>query len=481
MSLGRAVAHNTAIQLTSKVLSTILGLVAFALMAHYLGSDGFGAYGTVTAYLQLFSILADTGLSIMVIQLLGEKLFEPSRLLSSALGLRLILSAISLLLAPVISHLLPYSSLVLTGIAIMTVSFACGAVNQLFTGIYQAKLKMFLPAIFDLIGRISLIGGVLLIMFWHQGLLAMLVVITLTNVLQTTLLIIFSPLQPTPWLSWDKKIIKTILHRTWPIGLSIAFNLVYFKADTLVLSLTRSLSEVGIYSAPYRVLEVLTSVPMMIMGLVLAHLASSWAERKMGDFTRYIQKTLLLLLIVILPIIILTQWWASPIMTLVGGREFIASGPVLQILILATGFIFIGTLFGHLVNVIHRQRQMIWLYAIGAILALAGYILLIPTYSYWAAAWVTVGVEAFIAISAITMVLKVTKIKLSWVPIMNIIISTSIVGLIMILLVPINLYLATIIAGIAYLGLLIWLKVVSWDELKTYLHKAPPVTIAPNG
>ena len=89
------------------------------------------------------------------------------------------------------------------------------------------------------------------------------------------------------------------------------------------------------------------------------------------------QKSFDLMVIIALPLIIGTQFTAKRIMILVAGQEFADSGPVLQILILAAGFIFLGCMFAHGVIAINKQKKIIGAYIFTAITAIIGYLIFI--------------------------------------------------------------------------------------------------------
>ncbi|MDP3770810.1 MAG: polysaccharide biosynthesis C-terminal domain-containing protein, partial [bacterium] len=90
----------------------------------------------------------------------------------------------------------------------------------------------------------------------------------------------------------------------------------------------------------------------------------------------------------------------TPIMTLVAGQQFAVSGPVLGVLAVALVGIFLGQPFGYAVVAVGEQRRMLWGYATVAVVTLVGYLIAIPVWSYWGAAWLTVASE--IAIATIT-------------------------------------------------------------------------------
>ena len=59
MSTARAIAQNTAIQISGKAVSTLLGLAAIAMMTRYLGVEKFGWYITAIGFLQFVGIFSD--------------------------------------------------------------------------------------------------------------------------------------------------------------------------------------------------------------------------------------------------------------------------------------------------------------------------------------------------------------------------------------------------------------------------------------
>ena len=91
---------------------------------------------------------------------------------------------------------------------------------------------------------------------------------------------------------------------------------------------------------------------------------------------------------------LLGVWLVSkPLMIILAGSEFAASGPILNILILATAAIYFGTMFSYLVVAIGAQKSMVKYFLLVAVFGLAGYFIFIPKFGYWAAAWMTVVVE----------------------------------------------------------------------------------------
>ncbi len=400
MSLARKIAHHTLIQGVSKILSTTLGVVAIALVARYLGPEGYGSFTIITAFLQFFGIIGDLGLSVITIQLLAEKGKEGQHYFNNLVTLRVITSAVLLSCAPLAAMFFPYSPEVKTGIVLMASSFFFSSLIQLFTTPFQARVAMQLPALADVSARAILIGSIWIAIAGNFGLFGIIIAVTLSNVVQCLFLFFVIRHKSPFYLAFDGVIWREILNKTWPIALSLCFNLVYLKADTIILSLTAPEVAVGWYGAAYRVFEVLITFPMMVMGLTLSSFASAWASHNKESFTLYYQKVFDAMSIIAIPLVVGTFILSRPIMLLVAGPSFANSGDILKILILACGLVFFGTLYGHLINVVNAQRKMIIGYAIGAVFGLSGYLVAIPRFSYWGGAWMTVAVEALVALIA---------------------------------------------------------------------------------
>jgi len=248
----------------------------------------------------------------------------------------------------------------------------------------------------------------------------------------------------------DLLIWKRILKKTWPIALSVIFTTIYFKGDAVILSLVRPYGDVGIYGASYKILEVLITLPILFMGLVLPHLAKSYAENNKEKFNKAIQKSWDALSLFTLPLVIGTLVLAEPIILLIAGKGYEPSIQVLRILIVAAGIIFLGSLFTHTIVAINKQKSMIKYYAIAAVLAVVLYIIYIPTYTYYAAAIVTVIAELLIATAALIKVYKTTHFKLSFLIFNKTLFASAIMGLILYLLSGLHILILVPVGVIVY-------------------------------
>jgi O-antigen/teichoic acid export membrane protein len=394
----RKIFYNTGINFVAKIIATALGLAAVVLMTHYLGGLGFGQYTIIIAYLQFFGLIADMGLTLVSAQLLAKYEDNEEKVIANLFSFRLVTAGILLGLAPLIVMFMPYAWPVKLGVFIATISFLFIALNQVLIGFYQKRLLMAKASIAEIGGRIVLVAFVLIAVLLQWGLQGIVIATTLASITQFFINYVLSLPYVKIRFAVDTKIWRDIVYLCWPIAITITFNIIYLKADTLILSLLQSETVVGLYGAAYRVIDILVTMPFILAGLALPQLTSALKNKNDVEFKNIIQHSFDVMVIIALPLAVGTQFVAAPLMRLVAGPEFFASGIILQLLIFAAAAIYLGVIFAHVIIALEKQKQTIWAYVLVAVTALTGYLIFIPRYSYFGAAAVTIYSEIAIAL-----------------------------------------------------------------------------------
>lgn len=414
-SVTQKVATNAGVQYFARILSGLLGFATVAVMARTLGREGFGAYATATAFIQIFAVLIDFGLTTATLQTTSAAGADRTRLLGNALGLRLVSATSFLILAPVVALAFPYDPGIRLAILILVPTQIASALVAVVTTLFQRTLTMRRAAVAEVVGRGVQLAGVYAVVAGNRGLLWFVAAIALGNVVHFVIAWrgarSIEPLR----FGFDRAVWRTLIAASWPIGISIAFNVIYLRADTVILSLTRSQAEVGLYGAAYRVIDVLTAIPFLFMGLVLPLMTSAWTGNDRERLSRVTGKAFDFLSIVALPIFAGGAVLARPIMRLVGGIDFEPAGPLLAVLLGGLVAIMLGTVAGHGVVAANLQKKMIKWYAADALASLILYATLIPRFGPAAAAGVTVFSEIFAAAASTILFFRATgaRIRLS--------------------------------------------------------------------
>lgn len=414
MSLTARIARNTFVHVIGKAISVLFGVASVSLLTRYLGQEGFGSYTTVVSFVQFFGTLADLGLYIVSIKRISEAHVDLDRVMSNVVTLRIVSALVFVFAAPLAVLFFPYPPLVKIGVALVSTMNLFLALNQVLIGLYQRSLEVARAAFAEVLGKVALLALVVVAVLQRQSLM----VIFLSLVVATAVQCLFS-------FVWARKFARIrllidwpfwegLLRESWPVALSVALNLIYFRADTIILSVFHPPATVGLYGASYKVLEVLVAFPALLAGLIMPIITLRRIEGDERGFQSSLQKGLDALTTLAFPIVAGVFLLAHPIMTLVAGEEFVASGSILRVLIFAVGSIFLGTMFSNTVVALSRQRQMMKFYLGVAIFSILGYLLFIPRYSVWGAAGMTVATEMAIMVSSIVVVLRATRLRLSF-------------------------------------------------------------------
>ncbi|OGF21795.1 hypothetical protein A2Y83_02365 [Candidatus Falkowbacteria bacterium RBG_13_39_14] len=455
MSLSHKIAKNSIIQIIGRALNTIIAFATIALVMRYLGPSDFGQYTIIVAYVSFFGILADFGIYMATLQMISEPNADTKEIFSNAFTLRIIFTFFFLLLSAFACLWFPYGTIVKKGIFVLIWACFFISLSQLLHGIFQKELEMTKAEIAAVIGKILSLLLIIPAIYLKFNLLWILAFLAVGDFAHFLLKFIFARKYIKINFSFDKEIWKSLFAKSWPIGLSIIFNLIYLRGDTLILSLFAISSEVGFYGASYKVLDVMTTVPIILAGLMMPLFTAAYAKKDFTLLKKYLQYSFDACSILAIPIIFGTQFISYPIMVLAGGNDFYPAGKILKILIIAVSMIFFGTLFSHFVVAINKQKTMLFGYLATAILSLVGYFTLIPRFSSTGAAAVTLFSEALMAAISFMIIHKSTGITLSLNKFLKALIAGLMMSLILYFIRGANM-LILIFAGAAVYGITLY-------------------------
>lgn len=469
-TLLQKIAYNTVISSASRIIGTVLSIVIVGLSTRYLSDTGFGQYVTILAYLYFFSVLPDLGLYSIVVRDISKEGANESKIASVALTIRMYAGIISFLLANILVWFLPYDDTIKQNMPLASLGFWTLSNTQVLIGIFQKYLKMELVALADLLGRVMQLVFIFLIIKYDLG-FSGIVVAFVAGGSATFLFTLLSARKFTKvrldheLLSWKK-----MLKESYPLAVSAILVMIYFKADTIMLSLMKPLEDVGVYGVAYKIMENLIFFPSMFTGLLIPQLAKSYRidnER----FFRITQRSFNFLMLFSLLIISGTLIMSPKIIALIAGKGFEGASLSLDILVFALFFIFLGALFSNLIIVIGKQKSLVKIYAIGAVVNVVANLILIPKYSYIAASFTTVLTEIMVTCAMIYVFYKATNFFPSLDVVAKGILAAILMGGILYNFSYLNVFYLLILSTLLYFGILILIKGISRKELLEIINR----------
>lgn len=401
MHTSGKILSNTLIQVIGKLVSTVIGVLVLALQTRFLGAIGYGQFAQALFYVQLAGIVADFGLYMVLAKELNRPGADTEKIVGNVMGLRLVAGGLVLLVASVLAFGIYTDPMIRFGIPVLAIAILSTVTINTLLPIYQQHLSITRFTLAEIFGRVVLLVGTWLVAAFATDARWIFVPFTLANVVNLT----FVYAGARKWMAvrprFDRVEWKRLTIIAAPLAASVAFNAIYFKIDTLLLGkLVADQAVVGQYGAAYRLLEVAIVFPAMFAGFVFPPLTQAWEQGKRDEFSAKLSRAMEAMLVLAAPLVVLTWAVATPLMVAIGRSDFAASGPILNVLILAAATIFLGNVFGNTVVTVGKQKVMTAVYAAVAVGAVALYLIMIPLYGAFGAAWSTLIVELMVTISA---------------------------------------------------------------------------------
>jgi O-antigen/teichoic acid export membrane protein len=377
-----------------RIITNLIGLVVVGIMTRSLGPAGYGAYSTIFAYLFIFSIIADMGLGTLLTRDIAQNENNEADIASRYFTLRFLLALLAFVLASTIVWLVPqYDSTIRWGVVVGGGYMVFSALVQILISLFQKHMRIYLVSIADVISRlVQLAVIVIFLQMYHTSVSAFVCATVIGEVAHFAAVWIFSRSLTRVRFAYSGEKFASMLKTAFPVAVSLLFVILYFKMDTVMLSLMRPGQDVGVYAAAYKVLEILIFVPSMLAGLVMP-LLSREAINPGDGFRAVMRASFDALSAMALPATAILIILAVPIVSIVGGPGFGAAVPLLQILAIAVLFIFFGNLGGNALVALNLQNKGVWVYGAGAVVNFIANLIFIPRFGPTGAAWNTVITE----------------------------------------------------------------------------------------
>lgn len=389
-----SVLSNAAVATGGRVIQAALGVVITAAVYRLLGAAGYGSYVVILSAGAILQMLADSGLYLTLTRLMaaspGEQLAHTSHIIWLRGALLSMIFGISFLAIWWVPSWQPWWAVFgLAALGLVWQSF-----SQLLMGVYQTYGVVWRATIGDLVGRGVQIGAIAFLATRSFTVASAVAAFTISSAVSLMIHRWLLPVRavvarpgPGSWALW-----RTIVRESWPLGLMLVLNAIYFRIDTLLLSWLRSAVEVGAYGIAYNVMEKALFFPAMFGGLLLPRLAAALSRGQVAAAADWIEESLQLILLGVGAVVAIGIPLAPAGMMFITG-QLSAAGLLLQILLVALAAMFVGNIFGFSLVAAGRQQFLFRLYACLVVFNIVGNLLLIPGWGAAAAAWTTVATE----------------------------------------------------------------------------------------
>ncbi|MEA2097859.1 MAG: flippase [Patescibacteria group bacterium] len=470
-NLTQKIAYNALFSAGARVVEVAIALVIIGLTTRYLGDGGFGDYIIVITFIYIFSVIADLGLYSIVVREISRNGADEEKIVNNAFTLRLVAGFFILGSAFFVSLIFPYSESVKVGIGIAAIGFWILSNIQVLMGLFQKHLAMDKIAIAEILGRVIQLFFVITCIKLDLGFLYIIFAIFLGAIFNFALVLFFTSKYIKIRLKFDFKFWKEMLRQAYPLAISAILVLIYFKLDTIFLSVMKTREDVGVYGLSYKILENLIFFPAMIVGLTMP-IMSKYIFTDRNKFKSVVQRTLNFLIIAVVPMTVGVVFISDKIIKLLGGSEGFKDSPlVLNILMMALGFIFLGALFSNIIIAANKQKQLAQIYFVGMIFNIIANFIFIPRYSYFGAAATTVVTELLVTILMIIVVYRSIKFIPSFAILFKVAFASFLMAVMLHHFSYLNIFYLLALGSAVYLSSIYFIGGISKDEIGKLINR----------
>ncbi len=384
---------NAALLSSAKFIRTVIGFLFFLFLARRLGPDTFGKYMFAFALSEIFSIVGDIGLHEYCIRELARRPQQLRERLGGILALKTVLSSISALVMIAITPLMgkdASTSMAVAAFALAQIGYSWFYASTIA---YSVKQDLHIQAFIWLLQKALFAGAGVTVLLAGRSFVAVAFSNTLVQFFIGALAILIA------WkkyghfvLALDRKRWLGYLKSALPFGLIVAFYLVYFRIDSVMVSFFRGDVEVGQYGAAYNLVSALMFLPSGLVAAMFPKLAGEY--RSPDDYVDApFQRAARWLLAVSLPMAVGGWLLAAPLVTLLLGPTYRPATTALAVLVWTLPVWFITFLQGNMLTIIERQRAVAWVGLVNMLLNIGMNLVIIPVYGFTGAAVTTLLTE----------------------------------------------------------------------------------------
>ncbi|HEC92201.1 MAG TPA: flippase [Candidatus Atribacteria bacterium] len=465
MNIAKTIAKNTLVLMVANVMEKGLALVLAVFIARFLGDVGFGRYAFAFSFVLIFSVFSDLGLGTLTTREVARDKSKTNEYLSNIFFLKVAMSSICFFIIVLSINLLNYPYTTRLAVYIAGASVILNSLADFFRSIFRAYEVMEYEALTKIIRRTIVVGLGLGVLFFRQGLIELMCVFLIGAIFDIFLcyMIVLKKII-TPKLKISVVFWRGAIKTALPLGLTAIFMSLYFRFDTVMLSIIKGDAAVGWYNVSYKIIEALMSVPSLFMISVFPVLSRFYITSKQSLKNTY-ERSFKLLFLLAFPMGIGTTILAERLIISIFSEEYFNSIVVLKIQIWAFLFISLNILLINVINSIDKQKYNTYITATCLIANIILNIILIPKWSYIGAgiaSLITHGINFIFAYYFMSKFLyRIPLLKLVAKPV----ISGISMGIFIYCFRDINLFILVLVGAIVYFAILICIGGVSKDDI----------------
>lgn len=334
----RKITFDTAAIFTAKVVSLLLGLIRLKYIAIYLGVGSFGVYTFATYFTAMFGLLFDLGLVQIITRDIAANRTRTHEYVLNALLLKGVLFIGTTIVVASAAMLSRFDNLTNWAIAFSIIITGINSSTLVFTGTFQAHRKMRLVSIITIATDFSTSVAVIALLILGYGLFGLLAGSAIACMLIFVISFLvyrhtYGAMRSKPkWGLWGY-----LLNEGYPTALGALGFVLYMYLTSTLLKYLKGDEAVGYYNAAFKIITILTVVPMSFVQVLYPFFAELYNKQR-EKLGAVLDISVRYMLIISIPMALGTILVAEKLILVLFTRAFLPAVLPLQVLIVSSMF-----------------------------------------------------------------------------------------------------------------------------------------------
>ncbi len=399
LSTTHSIVKNSALPMGLNLFNRLIDFVFAMYYLRILGPADAGRYVTAITTAGIFEILANYGLDILLIRDVSQDKSRANHYLFNTTILRLFAALVASI--PIILFMVgtkftenPLTPAEVVAVLLIMAGMVISGMSKGVTGLFYVHEEAEIPAAMTTGTTILKVGlGVVVLLLGYSfvGLAAVSIIVNIVTLIVLLFLAISRFSLHGPW-RFDRTLQRLLIHKGFPLMLIHLLQTIFISIDILLLRLMLTDGEevVGWYQSAYKWFNALQIIPAFFT-LALFPVISREINNSIDSARRMYTLSLKLMLLLALPIAAFTTFLAPFLVRILGGPQYLPEGAIaLQIVIWSIPFGWLNSVTNYVLIALGLERLQPRAFAVAVGFNIVANVILIPRYSYVAAAVTTI-------------------------------------------------------------------------------------------
>ena len=348
MSAARTILRNSLFGVASEVAGGALFFAAFIMLARYLGSERFGQLSYVLAIAGIFQLVADLGLTNVVVREVAAARDRVGEIFATLQPLIWMLSIGCFGLIAAVAYLASpdaelFGATLFLGAAALATFHAVA-----YASVCRAYEEMGFNAVGNLTHKLVLLGCLAAAIVGRANLVGLGAAFLAGNLYQCAFFYAVVKRRYARQLRWriDWRYARYLVAEAVPVGMAMICRRLNLHVDTLLLAALSSSGAVGLFSAAYKVIQVIDMLPFTL-AMPLFPPFSRFARESRAALFAAVDRAFRVFLAIAFPLAGWLYFLAPELIVLLYGAPFADAASALRILAASVLFLFPTALYSY--------------------------------------------------------------------------------------------------------------------------------------